>query len=152
MIIFKVSGFGSLTETNNSTSIDDSNEELINYLKGYRSDGMNNGLKFSYALMYPLTRNLLNLTYLSKSIALIITHLFLYAKIRLTLLSFTKYSMHIKTTTSWGYKTNEKWDGIIGMLISGEADFSIILNAIRPERITVIDYSATTTWKHWYVM
>lgn len=60
--------------------------------------------------------------------------------------------MHIKITNSWGYKSNDKWDGVIGMLISGEADFSIILNAIRPERITVIDYSTITTWKYWYAL
>lgn len=60
--------------------------------------------------------------------------------------------MYIKTTNSWGYKTNNKWDGVIGMLISGEADFSVIINAMRPERLEAAEYSAITTWKHWYIL
>ncbi|XP_025424044.1 glutamate receptor ionotropic, delta-2-like [Sipha flava] len=109
--------YGSATKTN-STSITASNKELVKYLRTYNLDRMNYGQKFSYAIMYSLTRNVLNLT------------------------------MYIKTTNSWGYKTNNKWDGVIGMLISGEADFSVILNAIRPERLEVVEYSAITTWEH----
>lgn len=72
----------------NSTTIEEFDEELINYLKTYRSDGLNNGLKFSYALMYPLTRNLLNLTYLSISIIIIMTNYFvLYNQLTLFLFS-----------------------------------------------------------------
>lgn len=51
-------------------------------------------------------------------------------------------------TTSWGYKNNNSWDGLVGMLISGEADFSICINAIRPVRLEVVDYSTVTTWRH----
>lgn len=60
--------------------------------------------------------------------------------------------MNIKTTDSWGFKVNDSWDGIVGMVISGEADFSITINAIRPERLDVVDYSAISTFKHQYVM
>jgi len=59
--------------------------------------------------------------------------------------------LNIQTTNSWGYKINNKWDGIVGMLISGEVDFSISLNALRSERYDVVDYSAISTWKHLYV-
>lgn len=58
--------------------------------------------------------------------------------------------LKIETTNSWGYKVNSKWDGIVGMLMSGEADFSISLNALRSERYDVVDYSAISTWKHLY--
>lgn len=54
--------------------------------------------------------------------------------------------MNIKSTNSWGFKINNTWDGIVGMLISGEVDFSIIINAIRSERLDVVDYSAVTIW------
>lgn len=60
--------------------------------------------------------------------------------------------MNIKTTNSWGFKINNSWDGIVGMVISGEADFSITINAIRSERLDVVEYSAISTWKHQYVI
>jgi len=60
--------------------------------------------------------------------------------------------LNIQTTNSWGYITNNKWDGIVGMLMSGDVDFSISLNALRSERYDVVDYSAISTWKHLYVM
>lgn len=60
--------------------------------------------------------------------------------------------MDIKTTNSWGYKVKDKWDGTVGKLISGEADFSILLNAMRPERYEVVDYSAVSLWRHKYAI
>lgn len=59
--------------------------------------------------------------------------------------------MNIKLTNSWGYKNNEnQWDGIVGILMSGEADFSIVINAIRSERYEVVDYAAMSIWRHGY--
>ncbi|VVC25720.1 Hypothetical protein CINCED_3A007806 [Cinara cedri] len=54
--------------------------------------------------------------------------------------------MNIKSTNSWGYKIHNKWDGIVGMVESGEVDFSVCLNAIRLERLDVIDYAANSIW------
>ncbi|XP_022164576.1 glutamate receptor ionotropic, delta-2-like [Myzus persicae] len=109
--------YGALAKKN-GTDIKPSSEDLVTYLKTFNLDRLNSVQKFSFAIMYPLTRILLNIT------------------------------LHIETTNSWGYKMNNKWDGIVGMLISGEADFSISLNALRSERYDVVDYSAISTWKH----
>lgn len=59
--------------------------------------------------------------------------------------------MNIKTTHSWGYKINDKWDGIVGMLLAKEAEFSITINGLKPERVPVVDHAAITTWRHKYV-
>ncbi|XP_027836912.1 ionotropic receptor 75a-like [Aphis gossypii] len=109
--------YGTLTKKN-GTDIKPSSEELVKYLKTFNLDRLNSVQKFSFAIMDPLTRILLNMT------------------------------LKIETTNSWGYKVNNKWDGIVGMLMSGEADFSISLNALRSERYDVVDYSAISTWKH----
>ncbi|XP_025200887.1 probable glutamate receptor [Melanaphis sacchari] len=109
--------YGALAKKN-GTDIKPSSEELIKYLMTFNLDRLNSVQKFSYAIMYPLTRILLNM------------------------------SLKIETTNSWGYKVNNKWDGIVGMLISGEADFSLSINALRSERYDVVDYSAISSWKH----
>ncbi|KAF0756485.1 ionotropic receptor 75a-like, partial [Aphis craccivora] len=111
--------YGTLAKKN-GTDIKPSSEELVKYLKTFNLDRLNSVQKFSFAIMDPLTRILLNMT------------------------------LKIETTNSWGYKVNNKWDGIVGMLMSGEADFSISLNALRSERYDVVDYSAISTWKHLY--
>lgn len=57
--------------------------------------------------------------------------------------------MNVKTTNSWGFKINNNtWDGLIGKLVSGEADLSITLNAFRSERYEAVDYSAVSNWRH----
>lgn len=56
--------------------------------------------------------------------------------------------MNLKSTNSWGFKKNNKWDGIVGLLNDGEADFSIIINAIKSERFEAVEYMAISTLKH----
>ncbi|XP_050432669.1 uncharacterized protein LOC126840772 [Adelges cooleyi] len=102
----------------NATLVQPSKEELIYFLTTYSTDRSYSVQRFSYAIMYPLTRNLLNMT------------------------------MNLIHTDKWGYMVDGKWDGLVGALLSGEADFSVCLNAIRTERLDVTDYSSVSTWKH----
>lgn len=62
------------------------------------------------------------------------------------------YRITIIPTNSWGYKMDNKWDGIVAMAASGEVDFSVSLNAIRIERLDVIDFVANSIWTIKYVM
>jgi len=60
--------------------------------------------------------------------------------------------MNIKSTNSWGYKNNGKWDGIVRMVMNGEIDFPIVINAMRTERLEVCDYTAISIWKYGYTI
>lgn len=54
-------------------------------------------------------------------------------------------------TNSWSYKNKQnKWEGVVKLIMSGEADFSIVLNAIRSERYDIVDFAAMSTWRHQY--
>lgn len=56
--------------------------------------------------------------------------------------------MVVKTANSWGFKNNKTWDGVIGKLMTGEADISMTLHAFRTERFEAAEYSGVSNWRH----
>ncbi|XP_050540389.1 ionotropic receptor 75a-like [Daktulosphaira vitifoliae] len=105
-----------ISANKNATYIKGTEEEIMKYLVSSKRDRLGSVQKFSYATMYPITKVLLNMT------------------------------MKLVTTVSWGFKINNTWDGLVGSLVNGEADFSMCIAAVRTVRMDVIDYSALSIW------
>lgn len=74
IMLSKGNPYGQLAQ-NNSINIAPSQEKLVEYLKTSDVDRLNLVQKFCYAVMYPLTRNLLNLTYVISLTSIKINHI-----------------------------------------------------------------------------